>query len=118
MAKIRMQCNDLNGYLYSMKIIDSPACSSRFINENGFHFLLVCALRNRPRVTLQNAMEHIAPFTVRTLLYGDHNLDSWPSTHHIGAVFHIMHTCFGFCFLQAFNYPDHELVNLLAVTGQ
>ena len=30
---------------------------------------------NRPRVTLQNAMEHIAPFTRRTLLYGDDNLD-------------------------------------------
>ena len=28
-----------------------------------------------PRLTLQNAMGHIAPFTLRTLLYGDENLD-------------------------------------------
>ena len=59
-----------------MKIIDSPACSCGFINENEFHFLLVCPLYNRPRVTLQNARGHIsAPFTLRTQLCGDDNLD-------------------------------------------
>ena len=75
MAKVRMQCSNLNGHLYTMQIIDSPACSCGFVNENEFHFLLVCPLYNRPRVTLQNAMGHIAPFTLRTLLYGDDNLD-------------------------------------------
>ena len=58
-----------------MQIIDSPACSCGFVSENEFHFLLVCPLYNRPRVTLQNAMGHIAPFTLRTLLYADDNLD-------------------------------------------
>ena len=75
MGKLRMKCSDLNGHLYSMKIIDSPACSCGFVNDNKFHFLLVCSLYNRPRVTLQIAMEHIAPFTLRTLLYGDDILD-------------------------------------------
>ena len=75
MAKIRIQCRNLNGHLYSMKNIDSPACSCGFINENEFHFLLVCPLYNRPRVTLQNTLWHIAPFTQRALLYGDDNLD-------------------------------------------
>ena len=77
MAKLRMQCSNLNGHLYTMKIIDSPACSCGFVNENEFHFLLdlVCPLYNRSRVTLQNAMGHRAPFTLRTLLYGDDNLD-------------------------------------------
>ena len=70
-----MQYSNLNGHLYSMKIIDSPACSFGFVTENEFHLLLVCPLYNRPRVTLQNAMGHIAPFTLRTLLYGDDNLD-------------------------------------------
>ena len=70
-----MQCSNLNGHLYSMKIIDSPACSCVFVNENEFYFLLVCPLYNRPRVTLQNAMGNIAPITLRTLLYGDDNLD-------------------------------------------
>ena len=58
-----------------MKIIDSPACSCGLVNENEFHFLLVCPLYNRPRVTLQNGVGHIAAFTFRTLLYGDDNLD-------------------------------------------
>ena len=58
-----------------MKIIDSSACSCGFVNENEFLFLLVCPLYNRPRVTLQNSMGHIAAFTIRTLLYGDNNLD-------------------------------------------
>ena len=75
MAKLRMGCSNLNGHLYSMKIIDSPACLCGFINENEFHFFLICPLYNRPRLTLQNAMAHIAPFTLRTLLYGDENLD-------------------------------------------
>ena len=75
MAKLRMGGSNLNGHLYSMKLIDSPACSCGFINENEFHFFLVCPLYNRPRVTLQNAMGNIAPFTLRTLLYGSENLD-------------------------------------------
>ena len=58
-----------------MKIIDSPTCWCEFVNENEFHILLVCHLYNRPRVTRLNAMGHIAPFTLRTLLYGDDNLD-------------------------------------------
>ena len=75
MGKLRMGDSNLNGHLYSMKLIDSPACSCGFINENEFHFFLVCPLYNRPRVTLQNAMGNIAPFTLRTLLYGSENLD-------------------------------------------
>ena len=75
MAKLRMGGSNLNGHLYSMKLIDSPAGSCGFINENEFHFFLVCPLYNRPRVTLQNAMGNIAPFTLRTLLYRSENLD-------------------------------------------
>ena len=48
MAKLRTQCSNLNGHVFSMKIIDFPACSCGFIIENEFHFLLVCPLYNRP----------------------------------------------------------------------
>ena len=58
-----------------MKVIDSTAYLCGFINENEFQFLLVCPLYSRPRVALQNAMGHIAPFTLRTLFYGNENLD-------------------------------------------
>ena len=65
-----MGYNDLNGRLYSMKMIDSPAYVCGFINENEFSFCLVCPLYNRPRLTLQNAIGHTAPFTLRFLLCG------------------------------------------------
>ena len=60
---------------YDIANCQTTFCLCGFINENEFHFFLVCPLYNRPRLTLQNAMAHIAPFTLRTLLYGDENLD-------------------------------------------
>ena len=54
-----------------MKIIESSACSCGFKNEDEIHFFLACSLYYRPRVTLLNALAHIAPLTVRTLLYGN-----------------------------------------------
>ena len=40
MAKLRMQCSNLNGQLQSMHIVESSACSCGFINEGEFHFFL------------------------------------------------------------------------------
>ena len=54
-----------------MKLIESSACSCGFKNEDEFHFFLACPLYYRQRVTLINALAHIAPLTVRTLLYGN-----------------------------------------------
>ena len=73
MARLRMRSSDLKGHLYSMKIIESSACSCGFKNENidEIHFFLACPLYYRPRVTLLNALAHIALLTVRTLLYGN-----------------------------------------------
>ena len=71
MARLRMRSSDLKGQLHSMKIIESSACSSGFKNEEEIHFFLACLLYYRPRVALLNALAHIAPLTVRTLLYGN-----------------------------------------------
>ena len=54
-----------------LMIIESSACSSGFKNEDEIHFFLACQLYYRPRVTLLNALAHIAPLTVKTLLYGN-----------------------------------------------
>ena len=35
MAQLRLQCSNLNGHLYSMKIIDSPACSCGFVKKKN-----------------------------------------------------------------------------------
>ena len=71
MARLRMRSNDLKGHLHSMKITESSACSCGFKNDDEIHFFLACSLYYRPRVTLLNALVHIAPLTVRTLLHGN-----------------------------------------------
>ena len=71
MARLRMLSSDLQGHLYSTKIIESSACSCGFKKEDEIHFFLACPLYYRPRVSLLNALAHIAHLTVRTLLYGD-----------------------------------------------
>ena len=68
---LRICSSDLKDHLNSVKIIDSSACSCGFKNEDEIHFFLACELYHRPRVTLLNALAHIAPLTVRTLLYGN-----------------------------------------------
>ena len=70
-----MRFSDLKGHLYSMKMIESSACSCGFKNKDEIHFLLACPLYCKPRVVLLNALAHIAPFTVRTLLYGNDNIE-------------------------------------------
>ena len=65
MVRLRMRSSDLKGHLHSIKIIESSACSCGFKNEDEIHFFLACPLYYRPRVTLLNALAHIAPLTVR-----------------------------------------------------
>ena len=75
MTKLRMPSNNLKGHLCSMKIIESSACTCEFISEDEIHFCSACPLYNRPRVTVLNDLAHLAPFRVRTLLYGNDNLE-------------------------------------------
>ena len=67
MAKLRMQCSNLNGHLKSMHIVESSTCSCGFVNEDEFHFFFGCPLFNRPGIILQNVISSVAPFTLRTL---------------------------------------------------
>ena len=64
MARLSMHSSDLKGHLHSLEIIESSACFCGFKNENEIHFFLACPLYYRPRVTLLNALAHIAPLTV------------------------------------------------------
>ena len=113
MAKLRMRCSNLNGHLYTMKIIDSPACSCGFVNENEFHFLLVCPLYNRPRVTLQNAIGHIAPFILRTLLYGDDKLDFTENKRIITETLRFINDSNRFAWLPSIHYVSFLTVCVL-----
>ena len=70
-----MQCSNLNRHIQSMHIVESSACSCGFVNEDEFHFFFGCPLFNRPRIILQNVISSVAPFTLRTLLYGVDEFD-------------------------------------------
>ena len=62
----RMRCSNLNDHLRSIVIAESSAYPLGFINEDEFHFFFICPLFNRPRITLQNVISCVAPFTIRT----------------------------------------------------
>ena len=69
MAKLRMQCGNLNGHIFSMKIINSPACSCRFINNNEFHLLLICPLYNRPTHTSKFYAAHSTLYSKNPIVW-------------------------------------------------
>ena len=53
-----------------------PSLSSHCLTEeHEFHFFFGCPLFNRPRIILQNVISSVAPFTLRTLLYGVDEFD-------------------------------------------
>ena len=106
--KIKMDCSNINRHLCCMKIIDS--CSCGFIKENEFHFLLVCYLHKRPRITLQYVLGHIAPFTLRTLLYGEDNLDLTVNKRIITETLRVINNSKRFARL-----PDPNLLKLMSV---
>ena len=78
-SKIRMGCSNLKGHFHSMKLIDSSACLCGFINETEFYCFLACPLICSIDLELHFKMlldtYIIAPFTLRTLLYGNKNLN-------------------------------------------
>ena len=70
MARMRLNCSDLKGHLYKLKIIDTSQCQCGYKCEDSYHFLFVCPLYNRPRAILQNTVTNLAAFTLKTVLFG------------------------------------------------
>ena len=74
MARFRMNCSELNAYLFSINVADSPACACGFDSEDTVHYFTSCPLYNIPRAVLINTVAHLAPFTLHTILYGNKDL--------------------------------------------
>ena len=70
-----MNCSDLKGHLYNLKLINDSKCECGYKNEDPLHFFFICPLYQRPRAALHNALSPLAPFTLQTLLFGRENLD-------------------------------------------
>ena len=75
MACLRLNYSNLTGHLYDLKIIDSPKCQYGHEFKDTYHYLFVCPLYNRPRVTLHNTVTGFASFTLRTVLFDQENLN-------------------------------------------
>ena len=78
MAKLRLQCSELNADLYRFNLTESPNCSCGYNYEDAIHYLLECPRYTIPRASLHQTFAEInnhAPFTVRTLLFGHQNMN-------------------------------------------
>lgn len=85
-ARIRMGCSKLNDHLFNNYLIDSPSCLCGFHIENPVHYFLHC-----PNYTaLRNEMIHmiapLSPISIRTLLFGNAELNLNTNKVIIGAV--------------------------------
>ena len=75
MARLRMKCSNLAADLYDLNIVESAQCRCGHDYEDAIHYFFVCPLYTRPRAALHAAIIGLAPFTLRTLLYGNHELN-------------------------------------------
>jgi len=80
MARLRLNCSNLKGHLYDLKIIESPECQCGYGFEDSFHYLFVCPLYNGPRAILHNTVTNFASFTLRTVLFGRDSLNQHENT--------------------------------------
>ena len=74
---MRMKCSKLRAHLFLLHVIDSPACSCGFDNEDNKHYLLNCPLYIIER---QRLMQNISTMlntpnidNENILLYGSEN---------------------------------------------
>ena len=74
MARLRLNCSNLKGHLYNLKVIDSPECQCGYENEDSFHYFFICNVYQRPRADFHNSIINHASFTLRNVLFGDENL--------------------------------------------
>ena len=75
MARIRMNCSELKGHLFKLKITNNPACQCGYFFEDAVHYFFVCPLYAQQRLILQYYVSRIASFDLYTLLNGSRKLD-------------------------------------------
>ena len=58
-SQLRMKCSNLNGHLYLLHVIDSPACACGHDMEDCSHYLLHCPLFQSMRTTMLNEIGNV-----------------------------------------------------------
>ena len=69
-ARMRMGCSQLNSDLYKMGLIASPLCPCGHSTEDYFHYFFQCSKYPIQRDKLQTEITPLAPFNLKTLLFG------------------------------------------------
>ena len=87
MSRIRMKCSDLKAHLFELKIIENPTCNCGYFYEDSVHYFFICPQYAQQRIILHNNINHLAPFTIRTLLYGCENLSKQENVNLLNLVF-------------------------------
>ena len=58
-AQLRMKCGKLNFHLFSLHVVDSPACLCGHNREDSNHYLLRCPLYHQARNMLLNEIREL-----------------------------------------------------------
>ena len=77
MQKLRMKCSKLNFELFSLHVVDSPACPCGQNREDSNQYLLQCPLYIQGRNKMLNNIRQLSTFHISgdLLLYGAVELD-------------------------------------------
>ena len=70
-AQLRMNCSNLSAHLYSLHVVNSPACICSRTTEDTAHYFLDRPLYYAQRMILRNIVTRYTQFDIEILLYGD-----------------------------------------------
>ena len=88
-TRMRLGCSKLNHDLhFGLHVLADPSCMCGHADEDATHFLLACPRYTVQRNELFNAVVPLSNFNVKTLLYGDTNLNLKSNTE----IFKAVHT--------------------------
>ena len=70
-----MNCSNLSAHLFSLHVVNSPACICSHKAEDTTHYFLDCPLYYTQIMILRNAVTRYTQFDLKILLYGDSGID-------------------------------------------
>ena len=62
-------------HLYSLHVVNSPACICAITAENTAHYVLDCPLYYAQRIILRDVVTRYTQFDIKILLYGDSDIN-------------------------------------------
>ena len=70
-----MNCSNLSAHLFSLHVVNSPACICSHKAEDTAHYFLDYPFYYTQRMILRNVVTRYPQFDLKILLYGDSGID-------------------------------------------